>query len=241
MNLNDIMQAAQGGQGVGNIASQFGLSPEQAQAAINAMMPAFSQGLQGAVSNPGGMGAILSQMASGAHTGAFTGGAQPGVAQPGAAPGGDILGSIFNNPQIMGQLSQHVGQMSGLSPQVIQQMMPAVASILVGGLTHNMNNQGLGGILGQLAGAATAPGGLGSAMGGAQPAAAGGLGGLMGAVMGMFTGGAQTAQGGQSAAMQAGLSTLTNMLNAGVQVSQAHQSGLNSILAGLANATQPQR
>ncbi len=238
MNLNDIMQAAQGGQGVGNIASQFGLSPEQAQAAINAMMPAFSQGLQGAVSNPGGIGAILSQLASGAHTGAFTGGAQPGAA---AAPGGDILGSIFGNPQVMGQLSQHVGQMSGLSPQVIQQMMPAVASILMGGLTHNMNNQGLGGILGQLAGAATQPGGLGSAMGGAQPAGAGGLGGLMGAVMGMFTGGAQAAQGGQSAAMQAGLSTLTNMLNAGVQVSQAHQSGLNSILAGLANATQPQR
>ena len=34
MNLSEIMQAAQGGQGVDNLAAQFGLSPEQTQAAI---------------------------------------------------------------------------------------------------------------------------------------------------------------------------------------------------------------
>ena len=234
MNLNDIMQSAQGGQGVTNLASQFGLSPDQAQAAINAMMPAFSQGLQGAMTNPGALGSILSQMASGAHTGAYT-----GAAQPAAAPAGNVLGSIFGNPQVMGQLSQQVSQMSGVSPQVLQQMMPAVASILMGGLAHNMNNQGLGGVLGQLAGAATTPGGLGSGAGGTTQPAQGG--GLMGAIMGMFTGGAQTAQAGQAAAMQAGLGTLTNMLNAGVQVSQAHQESLNSILQGIAAATQPKQ
>ena len=48
MNLNDILQAAQGGQGVTNLASQFGLTPEQTQAAIQAMIPAFSGGLQNA-------------------------------------------------------------------------------------------------------------------------------------------------------------------------------------------------
>ena len=234
MNLNDIMQAAQGGQGVTNLATQFGLSPDQAQAAINAMMPAFSQGLQGAMANPGAMGSILSQMAGGAHVGAYT-----GAAAPAAAPGGDVLGSIFGNPQVMGQLSQHVSQMSGVNPQVLQQMMPAVASILMGGLAHNMNNQGLGGVLGQLASAATTPGGIGTAMGGAAQPAQGG--GLLGAIMGMFTGGAQNAQAGQTAAMQAGLSTLTGMLNAGVQVSQAHQQGLNSILQSLASATQPKQ
>ena len=38
MNLNDIMQAAQGGQGVNNLASQFGVTPEQTQAAVQAMI-----------------------------------------------------------------------------------------------------------------------------------------------------------------------------------------------------------
>lgn len=236
MNLNDIMQAAQGGQGVNNLATQFGLSPEQTQAAINAMMPAFSQGLQGAMANPGSLGSILSQMASGAHGGAFTGTTPPGAA-PGA--GGDVLGSLFGNPQVMGQLTQHMSQMSGVSPQVLQQMMPAVASILMGGLTHNMNNQGFGGMLGQLANAATAPGGLGPMLGGAaSQQAGGGLGGMVGSILGSLFGGGQGAPQGQSTAMQAGLNSLTNMLNAGVQVSQAHQQGLQSILQGLASATQ---
>lgn len=45
MNLNEIMQAAQGGQGVNNLASQFGLTPDQAQSAVQAVIPAFSQAL----------------------------------------------------------------------------------------------------------------------------------------------------------------------------------------------------
>ena len=68
MNLNDIIQAAQGGQGINNLANQFGLTPEQAQAAINAMIPALSGGLQQAAQDPSGLGGILSHLTSGAHT-----------------------------------------------------------------------------------------------------------------------------------------------------------------------------
>src|SRR5664279_5637237 len=46
MNLNDIIQAAQGGEGVANLGAQFGLTPEQTQAAVQALMPAFSTALQ---------------------------------------------------------------------------------------------------------------------------------------------------------------------------------------------------
>src|SRR5260370_34703566 len=72
MNLNDIMQAAQGGQGVNNLAAQFGLTPEQTQSAIQSMMPAFSMGLQKTAQDPSGLGGILSQLTSGAHDGSFT-------------------------------------------------------------------------------------------------------------------------------------------------------------------------
>ncbi len=44
-NLSEIMQSAQGGQAIPNLAKQFGLTPEQTQAAINALLPAFSVGL----------------------------------------------------------------------------------------------------------------------------------------------------------------------------------------------------
>jgi len=236
MNLNDIIQAAQGGQGVNNLASQFGLSPEQAQAAIQAMIPAFSGGLQNAAQSPSGLGGLLSQLTSGAHQGSF---ADPAQASAAAGPGGNVLGQIFGSPQVSAQISQHAAQMSGVSPEIIAQMMPVVASMLMGGLFHSMNSQGMGSILSQLASAATAPGGLGSMLGQASagaPASGGGMfGGMLGNLLGGLMGGgaAQTGANPQASAMQAGLSTLTNMFNAGVQVSQAHQQGLSQILNSL--------
>jgi hypothetical protein len=233
MNLNDIIQAAQGGQGINNMASQFGITPEQTQAAIQAMIPAFSTGLQRTAQDPTGLGGILSQLTNSVHQGSFTDPAQAGAA---GGAGGGVLGQIFGSPQITAQLGQQASQISGVSPQIIQQMMPIVASMLMGGLFHSMNSQGMGGILGQLAGAANSPGGLGSilgqATGGAQQPAGGGLGGLVSNVLGGLFGGSGATQ---STALQAGLNTLNSMFNAGVQVSQTHQQGLSDILSTLTN------
>jgi hypothetical protein len=228
MNLNDIMQAAQGGQGVNNLASQFGLTPELTQAAIQAMMPAFSMGLQKTAQDPSGLGGILSELTGGAHDGSF---ADPAQASTASAAGGNVLGQIFGSPQITAQLSQQASKMSGVDPQIIQQMMPIVASMLMGGLFHHMNSQGMGGVLGQLASSLNNPGAAQTQPDGAQPT--GGLfGSLFGGVLGgMFGGGA--AANAQSATMQAGLSTLTSMLQAGVQVAESHQQGLSSILNSL--------
>ena len=85
MNLNDIIQAAQGGQGVANLGAQFGLTPEQAQAAVQALMPAFSTALQRITSDPSSLGGIVSHLASGVHQGSFTG-ADPAAARRTAAP-----------------------------------------------------------------------------------------------------------------------------------------------------------
>ena len=234
MRLNDIIQTAQGGQGVSNLASQFGLTPEQTQAAIQAMIPAFSMGLQRTAQDPTGLGGILSQMTSGAHQGSF---ADPTQASAAAGAGGGVLGQIFGSPQITSQLSQQASQISGVSPQIIQQMMPIVASMLMGGLFHHMNAQGMGGILGDLMGAANnpaAPGPTIDATGGAQPAGGGLFGGLVGSVLGGLFGGSGAAGANpQSAAMQAGLNTLSSMFQSGVQVAETHQQGLTDIFNSL--------
>jgi hypothetical protein len=236
MNLNDIIQAAQGGQGVNNLASQFGLTPEQTQAAVQAIIPAFSMGLQRTAQDPTGLGGILSQLTSGVHQGSYTDPTQTSAA---AGPGGGVLGQIFGSPQITSQISQQASQMSGISPQIIQQLMPILASMIIGGLTHAMNSQGMGGVLGQLAGAANSPGGLGSAIN--QPGAApqdGGVFGQLASVVGNLFGGGAAGNNPQSAAIQAGLNSLNSMFNAGVQVSQTHQQGLNDILNSLTNQKQ---
>jgi hypothetical protein len=234
MNLNDIMQAAQGGQGINNIAAQFGLSPEQAQAAIQAAMPAFSQGLQRLGQDPGALGGVLTHVASDVHQGSFTDPSQ--AAGAGAAAGGDVLGQIFGSSQITSQISQRVSQASGVDPQIVQDMMPVIASILMGGLSHSMNSQGLGGVLGQLANAATQPGGLGSILGGgAGQQGGGGLGGLLGGVLGGLLGGGQGGATAPSGSLQNGLNSLTNMFEPGVSTSQSHEQGISNILDSLSS------
>jgi hypothetical protein len=234
MNLNEIIQAAQGGQGINNLASQFGLSPEQTQAAIQAVIPAFSKGLQGAAQDPASLGGILSHLTSGAHDASYT---DPDQANAASGLGGEVLGQIFGSSGVAGQVGQQASRVSGVDPQIIQQMMPVIASMLMGGLTHAMNGQGLGGILGQLANAATS-GGFGSATNSTAAPSGGLLGGLFGSVIGALTGGGPAAGNSESAEILAGLNTLTGMLHSGVQVPPAHQLALDNIMGPDAPAPQ---
>jgi hypothetical protein len=249
-NLNDIIQSAHGGEGINNIAQQFGVTPEQAEAAIKAMLPGMSQGLQHQVSN-GGLGDILGHIANPQNQQAFN---DPNAVASGAAAnaGGNVLGQIFgNNPavtqQVTEQIAQHAAQHSGLSPDLLQQMMPVIASMVMGGLFKSASNQGLGGLLGQLTGQGNLGSILGQVMGGGQQAAhagqapaagGGGLGGMLGGMLGGLFGGAQSgaakAPGGiDPATVQAGMDALTKMFGHGVQGPSGQQPGLQDILGQL--------
>ena len=71
MTLNDILHSAQGGQAVANLGAQFGLAPEAAEAAVQAMIPVFSAGLTAMAANPAAIGAVLNELASGAHAASY--------------------------------------------------------------------------------------------------------------------------------------------------------------------------
>ena len=205
MNLNDIIQAAQGGQGVANLGGQFGLTPEQTQAAVQALMPAFSSALQRMTSDPSSLGGIVSHLASGVHQGSFTG-SDPAAA---GANGSGALGQIFGSSQVASQIAARASSASGVDAQTIQQMMPALASMLLGGLAHSLTAQGFGGVLGQLASAVETPASPGAT------AQGGGLGGLVSSLVGNLFGGGQSGQAASGLA-QAGLTALTGMLESGV-------------------------
>lgn len=205
MNLNDIIQSAQGGAGLQNLASQFGLTPEQTQAAVQAIIPALSHGLQRAAQSPGALGGVIGEMASGAHAGSYADPSQTGAA---ADAGSGALGPIFGSPNVTAQISQQISRVSGIDPQIVGSLLPAVASMALGGLSHALQSQGHGEVLGQ-AGAAPSGGGL--------------FGSLVSAVEGALGG----ASGGDK---QSGLSTLINMFAPGVAVSPDHAQTLNNIL-----------
>ena len=67
MTLNDILQSAQGGRAVGNLAARFGLSEGEAQAAARAMIPTFSIAFERLAAHPAALGGLLAEMTNGAH------------------------------------------------------------------------------------------------------------------------------------------------------------------------------
>ena len=62
MNLFDIMQSAQSGRALPNLAQQYGLTMQQTQAALDALLPAFSMGLQRQTRDPYAFGSLAQMM-----------------------------------------------------------------------------------------------------------------------------------------------------------------------------------
>ena len=247
-NLNNIIQAAQGGQGISNLAQQFGLSPDQAQAAINAILPGLSAGLQNKAGDAGGLGSIIGSLTQGTHQATYQD-ANAAKTPQAAAAGTDILGQLFGSSHITPQIAQAAAGQSGLRPDILAQMMPIVASMVMGGLFTSMQKQGMGGLLGQLQNAAGS-GGLGTILGqvlggqagAAQAPAAGGFGGMLSSIFGSLLGGgaAKTPQlpGGLSGeAVQAGIDALGKMMQPGMQVAAGHQQIIQDVLAQMMKNT----
>ena len=138
--LFDMLAKAQGGQGMDMLARQFNLSREQAQLAVEALLPAFSQGLKRNTADPYGLGAFLTAMASGDHAKYFENAGSAFSAQ-GVSQGNDVLGQLFGSKDLSRAVAAQAAQATGIGQQVLQQMLPVIASMLMGGLAKQSTNQ----------------------------------------------------------------------------------------------------
>ncbi|GLS38364.1 hypothetical protein GCM10010869_39580 [Mesorhizobium tianshanense] len=138
--LFDILAQAQNGNGMQALAQQFGLSQQQAQSAVEALLPAFSQGLKRNTSDPYGLGSFMTAMASGQHAKYFED-ASRAFSPQGVDEGNGILGHLFGSKDLSRAVASQAAQASGVSQQILQQMLPAVASMMMGGLFKQTTNQ----------------------------------------------------------------------------------------------------
>ncbi|MEA2841121.1 MAG: hypothetical protein QOF41_2451 [Methylobacteriaceae bacterium] len=220
--LQDILQSAQGGKAAENLAERFGISSEQAHAAIQALTPALSVGLERAIQNPGNLSIIVGQLTSNLHLTSYQN-AAAAQSEAGVAGGSTILSHVFGDPNVIGQIAQQASRVTGLRPELLVQMLPVVATMLAGGLMNSLKSQGFGNILSQL--------GSGTTSGAGTHAATGGLAGLLssifGGLFGAITGGANASapSGGQS-----GLDALRKMLQPGSAVDPQHHAAIGEIL-----------
>ena len=136
----DMLAQAQNGNGMQALAQQYGLSMQQTQAAVAALLPAFSQGLQRNTADPYGLGAFMTAMASGQHAKYFED-ATRAFSPQGVDEGNGILGHLFGSKDLSRAVASQAAQASGVSQQILQQMLPAIASMVMGGLFKQTTNQ----------------------------------------------------------------------------------------------------
>jgi hypothetical protein len=143
MNLFDMLAGAQGGNGIDALAKQFGLSPQQSQSAVEALMPAFSQGFRQNASDPYGIGNFLTALASGQHAKYFDNPAAAFTPQ-GMAEGNGILGHLFGSKELSRAVASQAAQATGIGQEVLKQMLPALATMLMGGMFKQSTGQSTG-------------------------------------------------------------------------------------------------
>jgi hypothetical protein len=150
MNLFEMMQSAQNGQAMQNLARQYGLSMQQTQAALDALLPAFSMGLQRQTQNPYAFG-NLAQMMTATPFGQMYDSDGDGIPDRAMPLGQDVMSQLFGSKEVANAVAAQAAATSGVGQAILKQMLPVIASIVMGGLFKSVNNQGLGGILGQFA------------------------------------------------------------------------------------------
>jgi hypothetical protein len=150
MELIDIVRAAQGGNAIANMARTFNLSPEQAEAAINAVIPELARGIERNTLSRGGVADLVAALGNSRHGELLQNPAMfgnPGVATEGNA----ILGHILGTKDASRAAAQRASLSSGLGEGLIKMLLPYIAQMLMGALSGKLQG-GLGDILSKIPG-----------------------------------------------------------------------------------------
>ena len=138
--LFDLMMRAQNGAATDAMARQFNLAQEQATRAMAALMPAFSSALKRSAANPYDFSSLLKTFSSGDYTQYFEDMSRAFTPQ-GIAAGNGILEQIFGSKDVSRAIAAQAAQFTGIGQDVLKQMLPVMADMLMGGLQKQTTGQ----------------------------------------------------------------------------------------------------
>ena len=138
-NWFDLMRQAQTSAALASLAQQFNLSGDQTQRTMAAFMPAFAMGLQQAtVSNDPAR--LFQTMMSGAYQN-FWQAAGHSFSSQAQQEGRRLLDQLFGSDEVSRRVAHQAADYAGISTETMQQLLPVLAGILAGGMSHWMTAQ----------------------------------------------------------------------------------------------------
>lgn len=129
-NLADILAQAQKNQGFDALSRQFGMGPDQVRQAMEALLPAFSLGLNRATQSPTGLANLFNLVGGANYAKLFENPNGSGL----LSAGQPALTQIFGNNELTQAIARQTAVATGIGQEIMKQIMMAMASLIMGGL-----------------------------------------------------------------------------------------------------------
>jgi hypothetical protein len=136
-NLYEMLAQAQQGEGVAEVGRELGLSPQQTQAAVAALLPALSMGLKRSTATPEGLGNLFALMGAQPGLHAMYDDPEAALSPQGRAAGNRALAAMFGSPDASRAVADQAQQLSGVTSSVLKKLLPVLAGIVISGLMRS--------------------------------------------------------------------------------------------------------
>lgn len=145
MNLLDMLMSAGGNAAVGQLGARFGLDESQTMAALQQLVPALGGGLQRNISAEGGLDSLLGALSGGNHS-QYIDNPELLHSEETTAEGNGILGHLLGSKEASREVAAQASEQTGIGADVLKQMLPVVATMVMGSLSKQSSSAGfLGG------------------------------------------------------------------------------------------------
>jgi hypothetical protein len=142
MNIIETILKAQGGGVVRELGDQLGLSEGQTQSALGALLPVLAGAMSRNVQSEGGLESLLGALGGGSHDRYLE---DPSLLhqQSTVEDGNGILGHLLGSKEVSRQVASRASAQTGIGVDILKQMLPLAASLLMGSMSRGAGSQSL--------------------------------------------------------------------------------------------------
>lgn len=152
MDLSELLMNSGNSGAINQMGSRLGLDENQTMSALQQLIPALGAGLQRNVSSEGGVESLINALSSGRHA-QYLDNPELMDSDDTVQDGNGILGHLFGSKDVSRQVAANASANTGIGADVMRQMLPLAATMLMGALAKRnaspaaSEEQGLMGML----------------------------------------------------------------------------------------------
>lgn len=140
MNILDVIMNAQGGDAARRAGAQVGLGEAETATALSALVPALAAGFQKNLQSADGMTGLIGALTGGGHQRYID---DPTALAGATADGNGILGHVFGSKDVSRAVADRASAQTGISADVLKQLLPIAASMMMGAFSQQRAQGGL--------------------------------------------------------------------------------------------------